>query len=106
MTPRRDYNDLPKWIPAQMQRVGIASVEQLAYRAGGLSRMAIYRWLNDQSRPTTQTMAKICRALDVPLAEGLRQYSEKPNGRPKGSGGGAEGGVKAVAVRERKTAKK
>jgi transcriptional regulator with XRE-family HTH domain len=82
MTKQRDFNDLPTWIPAQMRRVGIESVEQLAYRAGGLSRMAIYRWLHDQSRPTPQTMAKVCRALGVELAEGLRQFSPKRNGRP------------------------
>lgn len=103
---RRDYNDLATWIPAQMKRAGIESVEQLAYRAGGLSRMAVYRWLNDQSRPRTQTMVKVCRALGVELSEGLKQYSEKRNGRPKGSGAGSDGGVKSVSTKERKAVKR
>jgi transcriptional regulator with XRE-family HTH domain len=79
---KKDFNNLNEWIPAQLERVGM-SVEQLANEAG-VSRTAVYRWMYDQDRPTTQNMAKIVHVLKVSLAEGLRQYVPKRTGRPPG----------------------
>ncbi len=96
-----DRNALPKWLPAQIAKAGIEGYEALARRSG-LSRTAIYRYLNDEDRPSTQAAVRICRALGVPLEDMLRQYTMKPVGRPRGSGGGSSGDVKSVSARERK----
>jgi DNA-binding phage protein len=64
----KDFNNLNVWIPKQLERVG-KGVEQLANEAG-ISRTAIYRWMYDQDRPTTQSMAKIVHVLKVSLSEG------------------------------------
>jgi transcriptional regulator with XRE-family HTH domain len=78
---RKSFSNLPVWLPAQLKKSGIKSWEQLARKAG-VSRASIYFWLRDDDRPTTASMAKLCKALKVPLAEGLKQYSEKPRGNP------------------------
>lgn len=98
---QRDHNNLPNWLPAQIQRAGLTSSEALARRAD-VSRNAIYRYLSDEDRPSTQTMARICKVLGVSLEEGLRQYTAKRVGRPKGSGGNAAGNVKEVSTHKRK----
>lgn len=76
-----NFSHLPTWLPKQLERVQL-SAEQLAHRAG-VSRTCIYRYMYDQDRPSKKTMLGICRALDIPPEQGLRQYSTKPNGRPK-----------------------
>lgn len=90
-----DFNNLGEWLPPRIEKTGL-SIEMFS-RKIDLSRAQLYRYFNDLSRPTTQTMAKICRVLKVPLEEGLRQYVEKKNGRPVGSGGGP----REVTVRKR-----
>lgn len=91
----KDFNNLGIWLPPRIEKTGL-SIEMFA-RKVSLSRAQLYRYFTDLSRPTTQTMARICRALHVPLEEGLRQYTEKTNGRPKGSGGG----TREVSVRKK-----
>jgi DNA-binding phage protein len=77
----RDFNHLPTWLRAAIARANIEGIEALARRSN-ISRTALYRYLNDDDRPSEETMARICRALGVDLAEGLRQYTPKRNGRP------------------------
>ena len=77
------YNYLKQWLPPRIKATGL-SIEMFA-RKVDLSRAQVYKYLGDRSRPTTDTMARICKVLDVPLSEGLSQYSDNPNGRPKGS---------------------
>jgi transcriptional regulator with XRE-family HTH domain len=76
----KDFNHLNKWIPKRLAERGW-SVEKLANHSG-ISRTAVYRWMYDDDRPEEETMLKVCRALDVPLEEGLRQYVPKKKGRP------------------------
>lgn len=90
----QDFNNLPTWLPPRIAALGW-SPEDFA-RKINISRAQVYRYLNDHGRPTTQTMAKICRVLGVSLEEGLRQYVDKPTGRPIGSGGI----VRELAVRQ------
>lgn len=82
----KDYNNLPEWLPKHLNRLGL-TVEQLANRAG-ISRTAIYYWLYDQCRPDGAALASVCRVLGVPYEEGLQQFTQRPRGRPKGSGSG------------------
>lgn len=77
-----DFSNLPIWIPKHLRRLQL-SVEQLAHRTG-VSRTSIYRYLYDQDRPTEHTMVKMCRALDVPFEEGLRQYTPRRIGPTPG----------------------
>jgi transcriptional regulator with XRE-family HTH domain len=79
-----DFSKLPTWLPRQIKRIGLRK-EQFAHRVG-VSRTTIYRYIYDMDRPTEDTMLKMCRVLDIPFEEGLRQYVPKKNGRPAGGG--------------------
>lgn len=50
----------------------------------GVSRASVYFWLEDITRPSERSMAKVCNALGESLAEGLAQFSPKRMGRPTG----------------------
>lgn len=89
------YNHLDKWLPPKIVASGL-SVEMFA-RKVGLSRAQLYRYFTDVSRPRTETMAKICKLLGLSLEEGLKQYSDKPNGRPREK----SGRTRSVIVRQR-----
>ena len=78
----RDYNNIRGWLLPKLESRGF-SIERFADSVG-VSRAIVYMWLHDQSRPTEQTMSKVCHVLDIPLEEGLSQYTPKPNGRPAG----------------------
>jgi transcriptional regulator with XRE-family HTH domain len=80
-----DFSNLLTWLPRQIKRIGLRK-EQFAHRVG-VSRTTIYRYIYDMDRPTEDTMLKMCRVLEIPLEEGLRQYTPKRNGRPIGGGG-------------------
>ncbi len=78
----KDFNNLGSWLPKQLKRYpGGISVERLANRAG-ISRTALYRWMQDQDRPDEQSMIRVCQALGLPPEEGFRQYVPKREGRP------------------------
>jgi transcriptional regulator with XRE-family HTH domain len=76
----RKANRIREWLLPKLADRGM-TVAQFAGEVG-LSRAAIYLYLNDQCRPTAFHMAKMCRVLGVPLREGLAQYVPKPLGRP------------------------
>jgi len=84
MHPKPDYNNIQQWLDPILYEKQI-SVEQLA-RAAGLSRASLYNYMIDRYRPDEQHMAKLCRVLGVPLEEGLRQYTPRRRGRPRGLG--------------------
>jgi transcriptional regulator with XRE-family HTH domain len=90
-----NYNHLRQWLPYQVMKRSTLSLEQFAIRVR-VGRSTLYGYLNDLIRPSEQVMARICRELHVPLEEGLRQYTPRTAGRPKGSGR-----TKAVTVRQR-----
>jgi transcriptional regulator with XRE-family HTH domain len=77
----KNFNRIKEWLLPKLQEANL-SVEQFAHKIG-LSRAAIYFYLTDVSRPTEQTMAKMCHALGVPFEEGLAQYTPKLRGRAK-----------------------
>jgi transcriptional regulator with XRE-family HTH domain len=79
----RDFNHIKEWLLPILQKQGI-SLEALG-RAAGISRASMYHYLNDKRRPKTEVMRKICEILKVDPEEGLRQYVERPTGRPKGA---------------------
>jgi len=81
MDSSADFSNLGKWLPQKMADKGM-SAEQLG-NACGVSRSAIYFFISDKNRPTEMTMMKICRALDADFADGLRQYTPRPMGRPR-----------------------
>lgn len=76
----KDFNHLKQWLLPILEQKQI-SVEDLA-RAAGCTRSAIYYYISDRNRPSTQKMAAICRVLGVSLEEALQQYTERPVGRP------------------------
>lgn len=84
----KEFNRLPKWLAEKIAAKGI-TVEHFAWKVK-ISRGSIYYYLRGMVKPTTQAMVRICRALGVPLEEGLQQYSPSQMGRPKGSGGGTK----------------
>lgn len=81
--PINDFSRLPTWLPKQLARIKLTK-EQFAHRVG-VSRTTIYRYLYDMDRPSEGTMLRICRVLDIPFEEGLRQYVPKKNGAPFGT---------------------
>lgn len=78
-----DWSNLPYWLPKKIMETGL-TIEQVAHRTG-VSRTAIYEYLADDSRPSEDTMLRLCRVINVPFNEGLAQYVPKQNGRPRGS---------------------
>lgn len=73
-------NNIKEWIKPLLEERGL-SVEEFTNIAG-ISRAAIYHYFTDKYRPTEEIMAKMCRALGVPLEEGLAQYTPRRRGRP------------------------
>lgn len=76
-------NNIKDWLLPILEEKGI-SIEALA-RAAGLSRASLYHYLTDTRRPTTDAMRAICHALNLDPEEGMRQFTGKPIGRPKGA---------------------
>jgi transcriptional regulator with XRE-family HTH domain len=77
---RGSHNPIRRWLLPKLAAKDM-SVAQLA-AAIGVSRAAVYLYLNDQSRPTGYHMARICQVLGVPIEEGLGVYVPKRTGRP------------------------
>lgn len=76
----RDFNHLEDWLLPKLRDRKL-SVEKFANFVG-VSRAAVYHWLKDETRPDPETMVSVCQVLGVPLEEGLRQYTPRPEGRP------------------------
>jgi transcriptional regulator with XRE-family HTH domain len=83
MPMTKDYNHIKDWLLPLLDSKGV-SVEEFS-RTVGVSRAAIYNYFVDRNRPSEEVMAQMCRALNRPLEEGLRQYTPKKAGRPAGS---------------------
>lgn len=79
----RDFSNLNVWLPRKAKTAKL-TFEQIAHRVG-ISRTMMYEYVSDLSRPTEQTMLKMCRVLGVPFEQGLSQYTPKKIGRPRGS---------------------
>jgi transcriptional regulator with XRE-family HTH domain len=76
-----DYNNIKPWLIPLIDAKGM-SIEDLA-KAIGVTRAAIYFYLNDKTRPTEQTMIRICQVLERPVEEGMSQYIPRRAGRRK-----------------------
>lgn len=76
----KDYNNIREWLLPKLDALNL-SIEQFARKAK-ISRASVYFYLDDTYRPSTGIMLRMCEVLGVPLAEGLRQYSERKPGRP------------------------
>lgn len=81
MAREHDFSNLPTWLPQKIRNTGLR-LSQVANHAG-ISRATLYEYLSDDSRPTEQTMLRLCRVLGVSFQEGLSQYTPKPMGRPR-----------------------
>lgn len=79
----KDFNNIREWLVPLLEGKKL-SIERFA-RQVGVSKAVVYFYLSDTSRPTEETMKRMCDVLQVPFEEGLRQYTPKKNGRPKGS---------------------
>jgi DNA-binding XRE family transcriptional regulator len=56
------------------------SVEQFANKIG-VTRTSVYFYLGDRSRPTIETLQKICDLVGVSLAEGVAYCTPRTTGR-------------------------
>lgn len=75
-----DFNHIKEWLlPLLADRQ--QSIELFA-RECGLSRAAIYFYINDKNRPESSTMKVMCDVLGVPFEQGLAQYTPRAVGRP------------------------
>ena len=78
----KDFNRIREWLTPLLQERGL-SVERFANEVG-LTRTSVYRYMNDEKRPDSDSMARMCHFLGRPLEEGLQQYTPRIEGRPKG----------------------
>lgn len=76
----RDFNHIRKWLEPKLEKMQI-SVEEFA-NAVGISRASIYNYFVDRYRPDTSSIVKMCRVLNCPVEEGMRQFTPKKRGRP------------------------
>jgi DNA-binding XRE family transcriptional regulator len=56
------------------------SVEQFAQRIG-VTRTAVYFYLKDRSRPTVETLQKICELVGISLSKGSEYCEPRTTGR-------------------------
>ncbi len=75
-----DFNHIREWLTPLLEERSV-SVEELANQVG-VTRAAIYHYMKDTTRPTEQTMIKMCQVLSVDPEVGLGKYTPKRNGRP------------------------
>lgn len=68
-----DFSKLGPWLNDHLLSRNI-SPEQLADMVG-LSRSSVYFYLQDKTRPSRDSISKICEVLQVPLAEAERLYT-------------------------------
>lgn len=78
----RDYNHLKQWLLPKLDAKGL-SFERFAQLVG-VSRASVYFWVEDVTRPSTQSMVKVCEVLGESLTDGLAQFTPKVSGRPVG----------------------
>jgi transcriptional regulator with XRE-family HTH domain len=81
MIDNTDFNNIKQWLLPKLEERGL-TVEELANKIG-VTRAAVYFWLNDTTRPSESAMKRICDLLGLPFEEGLAQYTPKRVGRPK-----------------------
>ena len=98
---QKDFNNLGPWLRQKLVERNL-SVEDLARLCKPrLSRRAIYMWMEDECRPGSMSMTRVCHVLSqvpviapdgskslvaVPTEEAFKQYTERKNGRPFGGG--------------------
>ncbi len=56
------------WLYAQMELVGLASLQEAA-EACGIDKAALWRYFNGDVRPSIVQLPKLCRGLQVTLDE-------------------------------------
>ena len=56
------------WLYAQMELVGLASLQEAA-EVCGIDRAALWRYFNGDVRPSIVQLPKLCRGLQVSLDE-------------------------------------
>lgn len=87
--PTEGKNNLKQWLigtedkPGLLVKRGIGT-EDFAYSIG-LTRSAVYFFLEDNNRPSPQTLAKMCKVLGVTIEEGLKHVDPRATGRPAGT---------------------
>lgn len=83
-------NNLKEWLignpqnPGLLKQLGL-SVEQFADGIG-LRRTTIYYFLNDNHRPSIESLKKMCDFLGVTIQEGMKWVSPRAEGRPATTG--------------------
>lgn len=57
-----------------MQNAGIRSIEELANKSG-VTRAAIYHYLNGQRQPSVDTFRSICKVLNVDAEKAMKEVT-------------------------------
>jgi transcriptional regulator with XRE-family HTH domain len=71
----------PAYAPDGLLKKKGLSVESLA-RAAGLSRTSIYFYIENRKRPTSDSLHRICAALQIPFDKGLSYCTPSKVGHP------------------------
>jgi transcriptional regulator with XRE-family HTH domain len=86
----KDFNRIREWLEprlAKLQKSDPKMTRELFAIRCGITRAALYAYMQDVNRPAPEVMTRICEVLGVPAEEGLRQYTPKREGRPKNING-------------------
>lgn len=98
MSNEQDFNHLGEWLSKRIKAKNLG-IEEFSQKAK-MSRAALYHFMKDTRRPSDLMIARICKALGVPVEEGKAQYTPRKAGRPKGikaNGPGVEQPANVVA---------
>jgi len=103
----KDFNRLGKWLPEQFKKAG-TPLYKVANRSK-VSRASLYYWMNDVTRPDSDSLLKVVRVLadlsgqetDKLFAEALAQYTQRAEGRKPGKEWGAN--LSSLSVKSRRT---
>lgn len=94
--PKKDFNNLKPWLSKLIKDSGLP-IYKVANRAD-MSRIALYNWMSDISRPDDESFQKVIRVLanetgrnfSELLTEGYSTFTPRQEGRPRGSTGTSE----------------
>lgn len=87
-----DFNNVKPWLLSKLAERGISTSKLALLTGNQITPASIFRWYSDRFRPTVEKMELVCYTLsqipiqkegelpryeEVPLREGLKQFSER-----------------------------
>lgn len=89
----RDYNNVKVWMNDKLAERNISLANFVVKTGHKITNASVFRWYADTFRPTPEKMDIVCKTLsnlpileegrpprfeEVPLREGLAQFTERP----------------------------